>query len=73
MLPSGDHMKLVNPLFLTIRVSIVIGNHAADLQRGENLNNKLSSDVFNTTDVHVTLMMCCLIILKSVTGIWMGC
>lgn len=46
---------LVNPFFLTIHVSIVIGdqlrlfNHAAELQRGKNLNNKLSSDSLLTS------------------------
>lgn len=55
MLPAGDHIKLVNPFFLTIHVSIVIGdqlrlfNHAAELQRGKNFNNKLSSDSLLTS------------------------
>lgn len=48
-------LLLVNAFFLTVHVSIVIGdqlrlfNHAAELQRGKNLNNKLSSDSLLTS------------------------
>lgn len=53
---------LVNPFFLTIHVSIVIGdqlrlfNHAAELQRGKNLNNKLSSVYWHPRDIDDVLL-----------------